>query len=920
MQAAGDADRSGETAAALDGAGPGRYCEPGQPPHHSGATMTERRDGLLKRFSRHTLGAIVAWAGDRLWRRVAALTVIALILLVPGLGAFGPSDRDESRYVQASKQMLETGDFVDIRYLDSPRHKKPAGIYWMQSAAAAAVAVASGGTPAADAPLWAYRIPSLLGGLLAALLTVWATRPLVGARAAFLAGAMTAALLLLSFEARTAKTDAMLLAAVIAAQGALARLWLGVRDDARERAWNVFYFWTALAVGVMLKGPIILIPVIGVLLWLCVRDRSVAGLGRLGARWGVVWLILLAAPWYVAIGVKTEGAFFLDSLIKDGLAKVQSGKESHGAPPGYYLLTSMATFWPWTALLAIAAPFAWRWRSAPETAFLIGWILPMWLLLELIPTKLPHYVLPTFPALCALCAAAVLDGGAQARGGVFWFGAAVWAIIAVALPLGLGLGPLIITGDMAWEAAALSAVALASLSLAWRWLVAGVWIGFVRSAIVGAGALYIAAYQFTLPALEPAWVGHRMATLAAPLRACVTDDPARLRVRDSGAPLGAVGYHEPSFTFLTGGDVALLSEDAAAAWLAEVDGALVWVEDRKEARFQSRLAEAGAESEALAETEGFNYSRGKVVALTLYARLGDPVWATCPAAGGVAPIDPPEDAAEAAGDDGSARDAAADGETSDASVDGAASAAGEASDAIAEPATEAESGGASGRESASDALRPEDRARRDRIRERVEAARQAEAAAADEPPATPIDDPVADEGGADEIGGEGAVTDDAAKDDAISETVDPSEGVEPSDDGEEAGEAPSLVDGQADDGQVTSDPADAAPAADDASPNETPPPNRRETLNRDGTLESDGTLGREGTLGRAGALGREGALGGDEAQGGARVPDGAATPDANDPAASEAEGDAVLDADQGAIRDAAGSDIRDVDAATETPE
>ena len=286
-----------------------------------------------------SVGALTAWASASAWRRAVAVTLVALALMAPGLAGHGPTDRDESRFAQATKQMFETGDFIDIRFQQDARHNKPIGIYWAQAASVAAF----GG---AEAPIWAYRLPSLIAGVLTALLTVWAVRPLVGPRSAFIAGVMTAALLVLSFEARTAKADAVLLAAIVAAQGALARLWFGVKDDAWEHGWNVFFFWTALAVGVLVKGPIIFMPVVGVLLWMCVREWSLSGLGRLGAGWGLAWLLLLAAPWFVAITVETQGAFFDASLGRDLLDKVSTGKESHGAPPGAYLVAFWGTSGP----------------------------------------------------------------------------------------------------------------------------------------------------------------------------------------------------------------------------------------------------------------------------------------------------------------------------------------------------------------------------------------------------------------------------------------------------------------------------------------------------------------------------------------------------------------------------------------------
>src|SRR5205085_3795707 len=97
-------------------------------------------------------------------RPCAALIALCLLLYVPGLASIPPLDRDEARFAQASRQMLETGDFLRIRFQDEARNKKPAGIYWLQ---AAAVTVFS--TPS-SAAIWPYRLPSLLGAMAAVLL------------------------------------------------------------------------------------------------------------------------------------------------------------------------------------------------------------------------------------------------------------------------------------------------------------------------------------------------------------------------------------------------------------------------------------------------------------------------------------------------------------------------------------------------------------------------------------------------------------------------------------------------------------------------------------------------------------------------------------------------------------------------------
>src|SRR5438309_10281887 len=99
------------------------------------------------------------------WRPYALLAALCFALYLPGIAAIPPLDRDEARFAQASRQMLETGDFLRIRFQDEARNKKPAGIYWLQVAAVAAFS-----TPA-SAAIWPYRLPSLLGAMAAVLLT-----------------------------------------------------------------------------------------------------------------------------------------------------------------------------------------------------------------------------------------------------------------------------------------------------------------------------------------------------------------------------------------------------------------------------------------------------------------------------------------------------------------------------------------------------------------------------------------------------------------------------------------------------------------------------------------------------------------------------------------------------------------------------
>ena len=149
------------------------------------------------------------------------LSVLCLLLFLPGLGTLPPTDRDEARFMQASKQMIESGDYVHIKVQDAPRTKKPIGIHWLQVAS-----VKVFGQPL-NAP-WPYRVPSALAAWLAVLLTCATGRRLFGERAGFVAGLMTATLPLTLVEAHLAKTDAALLGFCTLAMLALARVYIEI--------------------------------------------------------------------------------------------------------------------------------------------------------------------------------------------------------------------------------------------------------------------------------------------------------------------------------------------------------------------------------------------------------------------------------------------------------------------------------------------------------------------------------------------------------------------------------------------------------------------------------------------------------------------------------------------------------------------
>jgi 4-amino-4-deoxy-L-arabinose transferase-like glycosyltransferase len=557
-----------------------------------------------------SLAAVTDFATRSHARALALLVVVALISILPGFFAIPPTDRDESRFAHATKQMIETGEYVDIRFQDDVRYKKPAGIYWLQAGVVKAGQAL--GVSQALTTIWLYRIPSLVGALAAVLLTYWAALAFVTRRAAVFAGLMMASCLLLSVEGRIAKTDAMLLAAVVAAMGAMARAYLPEQRrlvDARASWMLPAIFWTALAAGVLLKGPVIVLFVGLAALTLLVADRSARWLISLRPLVGVVWFALLVLPWFLAIVLRSGDSFLSESVGRDLLLKVVSGQESHGAPPGYYALLYWGTFFPGAMLTGLAAPAIWAARREPGARFLLAWVVPSWIVLEIVVTKLPHYVLPVYPAI-AILLAGIMDARTLSRrpwlkgGTIWWFLmpllaslAGLFALFTIGRQFGLLVWPVI-------------GASLVMGLLAWRLYDADGPEHSLLRAVAAALLLVIALFGLIVPALAPVFPSVALAKL---LRESGCDEPVA----------ASAGYHEPSLVFLAGTATRLTDGAGAAEFLRGGDCRFAFVELRQERNFGQRADAIGLLYSQVGRIEAFNTGSGKSATIMVY-RSGGP--------------------------------------------------------------------------------------------------------------------------------------------------------------------------------------------------------------------------------------------------------------------------------------------------------
>lgn len=539
--------------------------------------------------------------------------LLAFLVGLPCAMILPPLDRDESRFVQASAQMMESHDYIDINVQNVPRYKKPVGIHWLQ---VAAVKLTSS---VAKRDILPYRLPSLFGAALAAFACAWGASRAFGTRVGTKAGLLFAVCFMLSTEAFWAKTDAVQCGLITLMMAALAQIYLRTRDlgkdEPRPKMLRLkLVFWLALAGSIMIKiiiGPMVLAAALVTLfLW----DRKARWARNLSWGWGLILVLAICGPWFVAITITTDGQFWVGAVGHDFASKLNGGSEGHFMWPGYHTALLPVTLFPMAWLLGGGLQTAIVRRHEAAIRFAIAWFLPAFIIFELSPTKLPHYPLPTFGAIAWLCAVG-LDVPLK-----------TWAKV-VNVVLGV-IGGLVLTvlAVVAWQqfggavtlvyvvAVAASALAVAIFA---GWLF---WRKHPRSGfgfLLAAGIVAHLSFVSLAASLKPIWVSQE---LAQALTAAGLDPRQGL----SPGPVAVLGYAEPSFVFTMGTQTQLLNEDAKGAVAALTDGRPLYVESRYEQAFQAEAKAEDVTPHRVSVVKGRNYSNGRNVVLTLYDNPAPP--------------------------------------------------------------------------------------------------------------------------------------------------------------------------------------------------------------------------------------------------------------------------------------------------------
>jgi 4-amino-4-deoxy-L-arabinose transferase-like glycosyltransferase len=541
--------------------------------------------------------------------RICWLTAILISFVVMVVYLFAASrstlwDRDEPRFTRATVEMLESGKYLVPTFNGQMWADKPILFYWMMSLPVRLLGPTE----------FACRFFAGLGTAISCLLTFFIALRLFNPRTALMAMVILASTLMMLGVGSLATIDAVLLPINLAVLAIFVQACFS-----GFTIFNITLMAIALGAAMLAKGPMGLSPVVVMVAAAWLLRKIKPGALR------YIWLVGIAAvlgtfifcAWAIPANNATGGDFLKVFIGRHILTRAIKPMENHGGQfllyLPYYLPIVIFGFFPWTLHLpgTVSAIIGKRIGSPYARAILIAWIVPVFIIMSLAATKLPHYIVFIWPALAIAVAAAIdaenkniftVQDRKWLRGGVWFFGS-----VAVGAAIALLIAPRFLQAPELWlPALTCAAILIATIIFAVRHQLAE---RFHKSALVvltGMILLYISYLFGFLPAFE-------QLKISPPIAKAVREKtPPQM-------PVAMYKYAEPSLNFYIGRQIEeLRSANAVVEWAKQpLNGVLIIPKDRLT---DIEKTSGPLALEQIASKKGFNYSKGKTLEVLALVR------------------------------------------------------------------------------------------------------------------------------------------------------------------------------------------------------------------------------------------------------------------------------------------------------------
>jgi 4-amino-4-deoxy-L-arabinose transferase-like glycosyltransferase len=376
--------------------------------------------------------------------KFAILFFACVLFHILGTWSLPLIDRDEPRFAEASREMIERSDYVVPYFNNQLRLDKPPLTYWAQVTSYHIFGEND----------FAARFPSAIAAALSALsIFAWGCR-IGGEKLGWWAAIIFTLSLQTFVHAKAAVADMWLVLFMTLAN------WAGyeliqrptrnaerINQTSSIKHQTSFWWWIfylSLALGFLAKGPIAWTPLATVAV-VIIYTQNWQSVRRFKFVRGILLTLVVVALWGIPALIQTHGEFFSVGIGRHVVGRSFTTMEGHGASSlGMYLLllpfyfvTIFISFFPWSIKLPWLTKNSWRRRDSIDNYLLSG-IAVVFIIFSLVKTKLPHYTLPAFPLLGLLLARHWQTAAAESRRSLFGTiaiaTACVWIAIALVVP------------------------------------------------------------------------------------------------------------------------------------------------------------------------------------------------------------------------------------------------------------------------------------------------------------------------------------------------------------------------------------------------------------------------------------------------------------------------------------------------------
>lgn len=351
-------------------------------------------------------------------------------MLLPGTATLPLLDRDEPRFAQATREMMEKREWVIPYFNGEYRFDKPVLTYWLHRA----------GYALFGAHEFGARLHSVLTSILVALLLYHMGTRWFSCQAGFWGGLTFLTTFQILIHGRLSLADMPMVLCVTASLYALYELLV---PESETPSWRWFWLlYGALGFGFLAKGPVALaVPLLAIILYRFVFWRKPLHWERL--RWlpGLMLTLAIVAAWGIPALIKTHGLFWQEGMNKHVVERGVAPWGERSFFVFYYVCTAFFSLFPWMIFGGdVVARLRHCWNE--KNVFLFSWFVSVYLIFIFYKTQLPHYVLPAFPAFCLLLGQTLAEPTSRGKWSMLWlrataflYGAVIVVLIAVEIAL-----------------------------------------------------------------------------------------------------------------------------------------------------------------------------------------------------------------------------------------------------------------------------------------------------------------------------------------------------------------------------------------------------------------------------------------------------------------------------------------------------